>query len=76
MISLQDALSERLKRLGYSEGQRIRLYGEEFDLVSNPITIQDELFFVDGVERKSGKRRRIRIPLTVIQMIRRDVRAA
>lgn len=52
MISLQGAVSERLKRLGYSEGQRIRLYGEEFDLVSNPITIQDELFFVDGVERK------------------------
>ncbi len=76
MTRLQDALSDRLKRLGYSEGQRIRLYGEEFDLVSNPITIHDELLFVDGVERKSGKVRRIRIPLPVVQMIRRDLRAA
>ncbi len=76
MTSLQNALSERLKRLGYTEGQRIRLYGEEFDLVSNPITIHEELFFVDGVERKSGKVRRIRIPLPIVQMIQRDLRAA
>ncbi len=76
MTLLQDALSERLKRLGYCEGQRIRLYGEEFDLVSNPITIRDELFFVDGLERKSGRMRRIRIPLSGVQMIRRDLRAA
>ena len=76
MTSLPDALSDRLKRLGYSEGQRIRLYGEEFDLVSNPIKVHDDLLFVDGVERKSGKVRRIRIPLPIVQMIRRDLRAA
>ena len=76
MTSRQIALCERLKRLGYSAGNRIRLYGQEFDLVSNPITLHEELFFVDGVERKSGETRRVRIPLPIIRMIHQDLRTA
>lgn len=76
MTSQQIAMCERLKRIGYSEGQRIRLYGQEFDLTSDPFAIHEDLVFVDGIEKKSGMTRRVRVPLPVVQMIRRDTRAA
>jgi hypothetical protein len=76
MTSQQLALCERLKKLGYSQGSRIRIYGEEFDLVSDPITLRDQLVFVDGVERKSGAMRRVRIPLPIVRMVYQDIRAA
>ena len=63
MTSQQLVLCDRLKKLGYSQGNRIRIYGEEFDLVSDPITLRDQVVFVDGVERKTGVTRRVRIPL-------------
>jgi|SwirhisoilCB2_FD_contig_31_17268088_length_273_multi_1_in_0_out_0_1 hypothetical protein len=76
MTSQQLVLCDRLKKLGYSQGNRIRIYGEEFDLVSDPITLRDQLVFVDGVERKTGVTRRVRIPLPVVRMIFQDIRAA
>ena len=76
MTSQQIAMCDRLKRIGYAEGNRIRLYGEEFELTSDPFSIHEELFFVDAIERKSRETRRVRIPLPLVQMIRRDTRAA
>jgi hypothetical protein len=76
MTTQQHALCERLKKLGYSQGNRVRMYGEEFDLISDPIIVQDQLVVVDGVERKSSSFRRIRIPLPIVRMISREIRAA
>ncbi len=76
MTKQQTAICERLKRLGYSQGNRVRIYGQEFELISDPITVQDQLVFVDGVERKSGDVRRIRIPLPIVRMIHQDLRVA
>jgi hypothetical protein len=74
MTSRQLVVCERLKKLGYSEGNCIRIYGQEFDLISDPIPLQDELIFVDGVDRKSGETHRVRIPLPIVRMIYQDVR--
>lgn len=76
MTHKQIALCERLKRLGYSPGKRMRLYGQEFHLISEPVTVRDELVFVDGVESRSVQVQRIRIPLPTIRMIRRDLSVA
>ena len=54
----------------------MRLYGEVFDLVSDPISIGDNFVFVDALERKSGRVRRIRIPLSIVHMADRDRTAA
>jgi len=62
----------KLQRLGYSAQQRIRLYGEEFDLVSNPIP-EDNGFAVDGISRKSGNLRRVRIPLSVVHVVEHEL---
>ena len=61
-------LCNRLKRLGYAPNIQVRLYGETFELTSDPIVVSESLVFVDGIEKKSGERRRIRIPLLVLRM--------
>ena len=61
-------LCDRLKRLGYAPNVQVKLYGEIFNLTSDPIVFSDTLVFIDGIERKSGKLRRIRIPLLVLQV--------
>jgi hypothetical protein len=67
-------LCERLKALGYADRNRIRIYGEEFDLLSNPIS--DEYgVCIEAKSRKSGNARRLRIPLSILHMIRRDLKS-
>ncbi len=61
-------LCDRLKRLGYTQHIQMKLYGESFELVSDPIVVSEKLAFVDGIEKRSGERRRIRIPLVVLRM--------
>lgn len=67
-------LCERLKTLGYEYQKRIRIYGEEFDLTSNPVAEGDG-FAIEAVSRKSGEARKLPIPLSVVQMITNDLGA-
>lgn len=62
---------ERLKTLGYALHNRIRMYGEEFDLVSNPI-VDETGVVIEAVSRKSGRARRLRIPLSILHVIAKD----
>ncbi len=68
MTEKQINLSARLKRLGFTKGYQIKLYGEVFELVSEPILMADNVVLVDAVERKSGLSRRVRIPLPIVNM--------
>jgi len=68
MMAASLTLCDRLKRLGYAPNIQMKLYGETFELVSDPIVVSEKLVFVDGIERKSGERRRIRIPLVVLRI--------
>ena len=61
-------LCERLKQLGFSRQNQIRLYGSQFELVGDPLVISDDVVFVDAVERKSGESCRVRIPLNIVKM--------
>jgi hypothetical protein len=65
-------LSESIKRLGFAQNTQIRLYGETFDLISDPIVVAENLVFVDAMEQRSGDRRRLRIPLNVVRMARQS----
>ncbi len=67
-------VGERLKALGYARPNRIRMYGEEFDLSSDPIP-QENGFAIEAVSRKSGQARRLRIPLSILRMITKDLAA-
>jgi len=68
MTSHHIGLCERLKKLGFAQENRLRLYGEEFELLSDPFIVGNDLVFVDAIERKSRIPRRIRIPLPIVKM--------
>jgi hypothetical protein len=72
----QPSICETLKRLGYAHDNQVRLYGQIFDLLSDPVSVSENFVFVDAVERRSGQFRRVRIPRTIIQMARMKGRAA
>lgn len=65
-----DTLCEAIKRLGYAQNNQVQLYGEAFDLVSDPVSVGEHFVFVDAVERKSGQVRRVRIPPSIMRMAR------
>jgi hypothetical protein len=51
------------------------MYGEEFDLTSNPVA-DGGGFAIEAISRKSGKARMLRIPLSILQIITRDLAAS
>jgi hypothetical protein len=62
--------------LGFSREKQIRLYGSQFELVGDPVVMSDTLVFFDAVEQKSGQIRRVRIPLTIVQMAAQQIEVA
>ncbi|MGA2857116.1 MAG: hypothetical protein ABSE40_09610 [Candidatus Sulfotelmatobacter sp.] len=68
MTATQVRLCERLKRLGFSRANQIKLYGAQFELVGDPLVMGDNVVFVDAIEQKSRQLRRVRIPLNIVRM--------
>lgn len=64
-------LTSRLKVLGFTPGNRMRLYGEMFEIAGDPIIVNETVVLVDAIETKSGERRRVRIPLPILTMAAR-----
>ena len=46
----------------------MKLYGQMFDFVDEPIVLSDDFVVVDAQEKKTGRTRRVRIPLPVVHM--------
>lgn len=65
----------RLQELGYAREKDIRLYGEEFHLISDPVADGDG-FAVEGISRSSVNVRRVRIPLSLVQTVRKEINKA
>ena len=65
-------ICERLKKLGYCRHQRMRMYGEDFDLLSDPIPYETGIA-VEAVSRRSSTVNQLRIPFPTLEMIRREV---
>ncbi len=76
MTSHNSGLCERLKRLGFAQENQMKLYGEEFELLSDPLIVANDLVFVDAIEKKSRQQRRVRIPLPIVKMANQERRAA
>ena len=76
MTAKQMHLCERLKLLGFTQGEQVRLYGLRFELRGDPLVMADNLVLIDAIDRKSGESRRVRIPLTILNMASADVGAA
>jgi hypothetical protein len=68
-------ICDRVKHLGYAVSKRVRLYGEEFDVVSDPFPDADGIA-VHVTTKKDSKIRVLQIPATVLQSIRKRARSA
>jgi hypothetical protein len=71
-----NALCERLKQLGFAKENQMRLYGQEFELRSDPILVSEDLVFVDAVEKKSRQFKRVRVPSMIIKIATTETHAA
>jgi hypothetical protein len=61
----------RLQSMGYAESKRIRIYGQEFDVVSNPFPHGDGIA-IRAFSRRETQARTLRLPLPVVQMVTRQ----
>jgi hypothetical protein len=64
-----------VKHLGYSTSKHVRLYGEEFEVVSDPFP-EAEGIAVRVTTKKDLKIRVLQIPATVLQNVKRRSRSA
>jgi hypothetical protein len=69
---MQWLVCERLRKLGYRSASTIRLYGEELHLISDPVPHENG-FVVEGSVLNSMIVKRVRLPLSVVRMIEREV---
>ena len=64
-----------VKRLGYGASQSIRLYGEEFEVVSDPFPA-DGGIAVHARSKKGENVRLMQLPATVLQRVTRPLTRA
>jgi hypothetical protein len=55
----------RIKDLGYSTSRHIHMYGEEFEIVSDPFPDGDGVA-VEAITSKDPARRRLRLPVAIL----------
>lgn len=67
----------RVKNLGYTTSRRVRLYGEEFEVVSEPFPEANGIA-VHAKSRRDPRVRILQLPATVLQTIkgRKSVKVA
>jgi len=63
-----EKLSEAVKRYGYATKKRIKLYGKELEVLSDPVEQQDEDVFVDALEQGTDSVSRVQVPRNVVEM--------
>jgi hypothetical protein len=76
MTKKQLDLCTQLKRLGFTPGNQMKLYGEAFEFLSDPLVMSDNLVLLDATNIKTGQMRRVRIPLPVVNMANGERNAA
>jgi hypothetical protein len=59
-------ICDRLKAMGFSESKRIRIYGEEIEVTSNPFPDGNGIA-VRGMSKREARIRIVRLPLPVVQ---------
>lgn len=64
----QKKLGEEVKRYGYAKNKKIKLYGKQLELVSDPANRQDDNIFVDAREEGTENVRQVQVPRNVVEM--------
>ncbi len=61
----------KLSRLGYARSNRVRLYGQELEIVSDPFVHEEGGIAVEVVIDSNSAKRTMRLPLSVVQVARK-----
>lgn len=64
-------ICDRLQKMGYAEFKHIRIYGEEFEVISNPFP-QGDGIAIRAFSKRETQTRTLRLPLPVVQMVTRQ----
>ena len=67
MAELEPDICEKLKRLGYARSNYVRLYGEQFQLVSDPFPHGTGIA-IEAVKSGEQERRIVKLPLPVLKV--------
>ena len=70
-----EKLSEDVQRYGYAKKKKIKLYGKELELVSDPINRKDDDVFVDAREEGTDNVRQVQVPRNVVEMAKASRRS-
>jgi len=73
-MSKAEKLGEAVKRYGYAKAKKIKLYGNELEVVSDPVNRQNEDVFVDEREEGTDHVRQVQVPRNVVQMAKYGIR--
>ncbi len=60
-------ICEKLKHLGFARSQHIKLYGEQFQLVSDPFPHEAGIA-VEAVRSGGDARRTVKLPIPILRM--------
>lgn len=61
-------IDEEVQRYGYGKKRKIKLYGKELELVSDPVVRKDDDVFVDAREEGTDNIRQVQVPRNVVEM--------
>jgi len=63
-----EKLGEEVKRFGYEKSKKIKLYGKELELVSDPVNPKDDTVLVEAREKGTDNVRQVQVPRNVVEM--------
>lgn len=69
--SVDNDTCRKLSRLGYARSNRVRLYGQELQIVSDPFLHNEGGIAVEVVADSNPVKRTMRLPLSVVQVARK-----
>lgn len=65
-------LGELVQLYGYAKQKKVKLYGKELELVSDPTNRQGDDVFVDAREKGTEDVRPVQVPRNVVEMAKRS----
>jgi hypothetical protein len=72
---ISSEICAKLKALGYARSNRIRLYGEEYEVLSDPFS-RDDGVAVEVATAKERTPRVLKLPKMILRMVSQTRRAA
>lgn len=61
-------LGELVQRYGFAKQKKLKLYGKEFELVSDPTIRQEDDVVVEARETGTEEVRQVQVPRNVVEM--------